>query len=123
MPAGFTYFGQFVDHDITKLKRSADPPQSRPVRTADLIQERTPALDLDALYGAGLSDAANIPYTADGEFDSPFRLPPVKHRRLTDLPRRLQDLSASLHPGVRVLLEMTPYDFDKARIAGLADDA
>lgn len=36
------------------------------------------------------------------------------------LPRRLRHLADSLHPGDRVALEMTPYDFEKARIAGLA---
>ena len=38
------------------------------------------------------------------------------------LPRRLADLGASLEPGARVQLEMTPYDIEKARIAGRADD-
>ena len=37
------------------------------------------------------------------------------------LPRRLADLKDSLSPDARVVLEMTPYDFEKARIAGLAD--
>lgn len=36
------------------------------------------------------------------------------------LPRRAAALAASLAPGRRVRLEMTPYDFEKARIAGLA---
>ena len=38
------------------------------------------------------------------------------------LPRRLAALADSLSPGDRVVLEMTPYDFEKARIAGRADD-
>ncbi|MFP6882351.1 MAG: translation initiation factor IF-1 [Roseibacillus sp.] len=37
------------------------------------------------------------------------------------LPRRLSDLAVRLTPGDRVELEMTPYDFEKARIVGLAD--
>jgi translation initiation factor IF-1 len=36
------------------------------------------------------------------------------------LPRRLAALAGSLAPGVRLALEMTPYDFEKARIAGIA---
>ncbi|NNC89002.1 MAG: translation initiation factor IF-1 [Akkermansiaceae bacterium] len=48
---------------------------------------------------------------------------PNGKRLVAHLPRRLQDLAPSLLPGTRVLLEMTPYDFDKARIAGLADHA
>lgn len=38
------------------------------------------------------------------------------------LPRRLADLADSLSTGDRVVLEMTPYDFEKARIVGRADD-
>ncbi len=34
------------------------------------------------------------------------------------LPRRLAELAENLGPGQRVNLEMTPFDFDKARIAG-----
>ena len=50
LPAGFTYFGQFVDHDIT-----FDVSSSLDVETnAETINNmRTPALDLDALYGRG----------------------------------------------------------------------
>ena len=39
------------------------------------------------------------------------------------LPRRLKELGPSIEPGRRVALELTPYDFEKARIAGLADHA
>jgi translation initiation factor IF-1 len=48
---------------------------------------------------------------------------PNGKRIVVHLPRPLRPLASSLGPGIRVLLEMTPYDFDKARIAGLADDA
>jgi translation initiation factor IF-1 len=37
------------------------------------------------------------------------------------VPKRLGDLPSSLSAGARVRLEMTPYDFEKARIVGLAD--
>ncbi|NIP95623.1 MAG: translation initiation factor IF-1 [Akkermansiaceae bacterium] len=37
------------------------------------------------------------------------------------LPGRLAGLADSLSPGNRVALEMTPYDFEKARIAGPAE--
>ncbi len=50
IPAGFTYFGQFVDHDIT-LDRT-----ELAVQQGDLLSTenfRTPALDLDSVYGAG----------------------------------------------------------------------
>ena len=51
IPAGFTYFGQFVDHDLTFDKTTVAFGQN--VSAADLLQGRSPALDLDSLYGAG----------------------------------------------------------------------
>src|SRR2546423_1733975 len=50
IPAGFTYFGQFIDHDITfdpnsKLQRDNDPDALR--------NFRTPRFDLDSLYADG----------------------------------------------------------------------
>ena len=51
--AGFTYFGQFVDHDITFDPTSIG---ENAVDVADLVNFRTPALDLDSLYGSGPRD-------------------------------------------------------------------
>jgi hypothetical protein len=53
LPAGYTYFGQFVDHDITfdpasSLTRQDDPDA--------LVDYRTPRFDLDSLYGRGPAD-------------------------------------------------------------------
>ena len=49
IPAGYTYLGQFIDHDIT-----FDPTSHRaPVTKADIENFRTPRLDLDSLYGSG----------------------------------------------------------------------
>jgi heme peroxidase len=53
IPAGFTYLGQFIDHDITfdpmsKLDRPNDP--------TSLVNFRTPRLDLDSVYGSGPQD-------------------------------------------------------------------
>lgn len=39
------------------------------------------------------------------------------------LPKRLDALRKELNEGLRVDLEMTPYDFDKARIVGIVTDA
>ncbi len=50
LPAGFTYFGQFVDHDIT-FDVSSSLDQATDANT--IPNMRTPALDLDALYGQG----------------------------------------------------------------------
>lgn len=64
IPAGYTYFGQFVDHDITfdpvsDLQRKNDPDA--------LVDFRTPRFDLDCVYGAGPADQ---PYL----YDQPARL-------------------------------------------------
>lgn len=50
IPSGYTYFGQFVDHDITlDVSSTIDAPCD-----ANLIPNmRTPALDLDSVYGRG----------------------------------------------------------------------
>ncbi|MGE2729801.1 peptidoglycan-binding protein [Mycolicibacterium vaccae] len=51
VPAGYTYLGQFVDHDLTKDKTVAVLGDKLTVD--QLIQGRSPALDLDSLYGLG----------------------------------------------------------------------
>ncbi len=60
--AGYTYFGQFIDHDI-----SFDPSPISVDRmdVAALEDFRTPALDLDCLYGRGPDDQPYM-YHADG---------------------------------------------------------
>lgn len=50
VPAGFTYFGQFVDHDITLDLTSIGDKEEDPDATENF---RTPALDLDSIYGLG----------------------------------------------------------------------
>lgn len=64
LPAGFTYLGQFIDHDLTRdpSKLSTGNPTGLPT-----AQERSPALDLDSLYGKGPDDANSRRfYEADG---------------------------------------------------------
>jgi hypothetical protein len=50
IPAGFTYLGQFVDHDITFDQTVGFPVINDP---EEIEQARTPTLDLDSLYGLG----------------------------------------------------------------------
>jgi hypothetical protein len=50
IPAGYTYLGQFIDHDITLDTTPLDQQKADPKAT---INFRTPALDLDSLYGDG----------------------------------------------------------------------
>jgi heme peroxidase len=65
IPAGFTYLGQFVDHDLTFDKTKVMLGEN--VSPAELLQARSPSLDLDSLYGAGPADPASAKfYEADG---------------------------------------------------------
>ncbi|MBS3847968.1 hypothetical protein KD146_04570 [Devosia sp. BSSL-BM10] len=50
LPAGYTYFGQFVDHDITL---DVTPLSDAEVDPNRLHNFRTPRLDLDNVYGLG----------------------------------------------------------------------
>ncbi len=62
IPAAYTYFGQFVDHDLTLDDRPND--LVTPVAITSLANGRTPQLDLDSLYGAGPIASARL-YDAD----------------------------------------------------------
>jgi len=60
--AGYTYFGQFIDHDLTfdpasSLQKENDP--------NGLVDYRTPRFDLDNLYGRGPDDQPYL-YESDG---------------------------------------------------------
>jgi hypothetical protein len=59
IPALYTYLGQFIDHDITFDPMSSLMQQSDPDALTDF---RTPAFDLDNVYGRGPSDQ---PYLYD----------------------------------------------------------
>ena len=50
VPSGFTYLGQFIDHDVTLDLTSLAEKQEDPNATRNF---RTPRLDLDAIYGLG----------------------------------------------------------------------
>jgi hypothetical protein len=65
IPAGFTYLGQFLDHDLTMDKTNVM--LGTAVSPAALLQARSPSLDLDSLYGAGPQDPESAKfYEADG---------------------------------------------------------
>ncbi|MGX5773055.1 peroxidase family protein [Microbacterium trichothecenolyticum] len=73
-PSGFTYVGQFVDHDITLDVSSAlDAPE---LVDANVINNmRSPMLDLDSVYGKGPAvDAFLYAAPAPGEPPSAFRM-------------------------------------------------
>lgn len=60
--AGYTYFGQFIDHDLTFDPASSLQKQNDPDA---LIDFRTPKFDLDNVYGRGPSDQPYL-YRDDG---------------------------------------------------------
>ena len=65
IPAGFTYLGQFIDHDLTMDRTTVMLGDD--VRPVDMLQGRSPRLDLDSLYGNGPGDAGSAKfYAADG---------------------------------------------------------
>ncbi|KAA9161622.1 heme peroxidase [Amycolatopsis acidicola] len=49
-PSGFTYFGQFIDHDLTLDATSSFDRQADP---NGLVDFRSPRLDMDNVYGTG----------------------------------------------------------------------
>lgn len=64
MTAGVTFFGQFLDHDITLNPKSKLFQSSNPKKETNF---RTPAFDLDSLYGAGPEDSAELYDTTSGD--------------------------------------------------------
>lgn len=62
--AGVTFFGQFLDHDITLDPKSNLLKPAHPQRTTNF---RTPAFDLDSLYGGGPEDSSELYDTSSGD--------------------------------------------------------
>jgi hypothetical protein len=63
IPALFTYFGQFIDHDLTFDPASSLQKQNDPDA---LVDYRTPQFDLDNVYGRGPDDQPYM-YEKDGK--------------------------------------------------------
>ena len=64
IPAGFTYLGQFIDHDLTLDKTAVALGQD--VTIDELLQGRSPALDLDCMYGRGPANPDDSKFYSDG---------------------------------------------------------
>jgi hypothetical protein len=84
IPAGYTYLGQFIDHDLTfdpasSLERQNDPDA--------LTNFRSPRFDLDCIYGRGpVDDPFLYDKAADGQ-----KLLIGQHDNEDDLPRNSQN--------------------------------
>jgi nucleoid-associated protein YgaU len=120
IPAAYTYFGQFVDHDITFEVQPADLPESAsgvmsklldpamtPLQLAEvrnaLRNFRTATLDLDSVYGRPAPrDPANGAklrlglVSGSGSTEPPFQRPPGKSDD-NDLPREGRNVGNTLH--------------------------
>jgi hypothetical protein len=77
--AGMTFFGQFVDHDVTF---DATSEIGRAISPASVRNVRTPALDLDCVYGDGPEASPHL-YSGDHEGYLLFG----NHQNPLDLPR------------------------------------
>lgn len=82
IPAGFTFLGQFIAHDITR-----DPSLLHHARTGELRNFRAPRLDLEAVYGGG---PIGNPYFFDINDSDQFLLGINDAGRSDDVPRNRQ---------------------------------
>jgi hypothetical protein len=83
IPAGYTYFGQFISHDLTFLGSGVREPGAGPVKIEDLSLRRNPTLNLDSIYGGGLDDS-QIPFD---QTTGKFILGTDESGKENDLPR------------------------------------
>ncbi len=65
MTAGVTFFGQFLDHDVTLDPRSPLLERSSPRKTTNF---RTAAFDLDSVYGDGPEESRELYDFSSGDF-------------------------------------------------------
>ncbi len=89
IPALYTYFGQFIDHDITFDPMTTLTQHSDPDAITDF---RTPALDLDNVYGRGPSDQPYL-YNSKG---TKFLLGQELDNGASDLQRNNDDPARAL---------------------------
>jgi hypothetical protein len=95
IPAAFTYFGQFIDHDLTFDPASSLQKQNDPDALVDF---RTPQFDLDNLYGRGPDDQPYM-YEADGKsfvLGTQLSGAPEVNGEARDLQRNAQDPARAL---------------------------
>jgi hypothetical protein len=95
IPAAFTYFGQFIDHDLTFDPASSLQKQNDPDALVDF---RTPQFDLDNVYGRGPDDQPYM-YEHQGRtfvLGQPLNGAPEVNKNARDLQRNTQKPARAL---------------------------
>lgn len=95
IPAAYTYFGQFIDHDLTFDPASSLQKQNDPDA---LVDYRTPQFDLDNVYGRGPDDQPYL-YNDDGRtfvLGTPLTGAPEVNPNAKDLQRNTQTPARAL---------------------------
>ena len=103
VPAGYTYLGQFIDHDLTMDRTEVELGDD--VTPAQLVQGRSPRLDLDSLYGVGPGDPVSARfYEDDGvhlKIGDTRRVDADARKKGHDLPRGVAGKRTALIPDPR----------------------
>ena len=86
MPAGFTYLGQFVDHDLT-ADITPNVELGDKLSPSELLQGRSPRLDLDSMYGRGPLNEDSERFYADPQHLKVGKTLETKPGAGFDLPR------------------------------------
>lgn len=95
--AGFTYFGQFVGHDLTHDRKTALEDTGEAVPSGASANMQNARLGLDNLYGEGPKDRWKQLYETDGLPDKArFKLGPTVSGALRDLQRPADKNGAAL---------------------------
>ena len=101
IPSAFTYFGQFIDHDLTfdpasSLQRQNDPDA--------LVDFRTPRFDLDSVYGRGADDQPYLYEDGRRFLLGRFLTGAAANPKARDLPRSQLITSGSAPQALRAII-------------------